>query len=35
VTKVPKGRRKGFCHFWHLVILGFSETRITRLTEEV
>jgi hypothetical protein len=24
VTKVPKGCSEGFCHFWHLVTLGFS-----------
>jgi hypothetical protein len=27
--KVPKGCSEGFCHFWHLVTLGFS--RNTRL----
>jgi hypothetical protein len=26
VTKVPKGCSEGFCHFCHLVTLGFSET---------
>jgi hypothetical protein len=25
VTKVPKGCLGGFCHFWHLVTLGFSK----------
>jgi hypothetical protein len=24
VTKVPKGCIMGFCHFWHLITLGFS-----------
>ena len=24
VPKVPKGCSEGFCHFWHLVTLGFS-----------
>jgi hypothetical protein len=24
VTKVPKGGSEGFCHFWHLITLGFS-----------
>jgi hypothetical protein len=26
VTKVPKGCSEGFCHFWHLITLGFSRT---------
>jgi hypothetical protein len=23
VPKVPEGGSEGFCHFWHLVTLGF------------
>jgi hypothetical protein len=30
VPKVPKGCSEGFCHFWHLITLGFS--RNTRTT---
>jgi hypothetical protein len=26
VPKVPEGCSEGFCHFWHLVTLGFRET---------
>jgi len=26
VPKVPKGCSEGFCHFWHLLTLGFRET---------
>ena len=32
VPKVPKECSEGFCHFWHLVILGFS--RNTRLNAQ-
>jgi hypothetical protein len=24
--RVPKGCIEGFCHFWHLITLGFEET---------
>ena len=24
MPKVPKGCTRGFCHFWHLITLGFS-----------
>ena len=26
VPKVTEGCRPGFCHFWHLITLGFGET---------
>jgi hypothetical protein len=35
VPKVTEGCPRGFWHFWHLVILGFSEIRTTRPTQEV
>lgn len=35
LPKVPEGCLGGFWHFWHLVILGFSEDKITRSTEEM
>ena len=25
IDEVPKGCSVGFCHFWHLLTLGFSE----------
>jgi hypothetical protein len=32
VPKVPEGCSRDFCHFWHLVTLGFSKnTRTLRL----